>query len=266
MGFKYDILENIGPIVEPIRTLEDITSRSNPNYDPHTSTPFISEILKNIRQELDDQTTLLGFIGLPYTLASYLVEGSSSKDFKVIKTMSYSQPKVLHHLLELLSRNIADYALYQIESGAQVIQVFDSWAGNLSPYDYDTFVKPYQEKVISKIKQHAPHIPIIVYINKSGALIERMSQIGADMISLDWTVSIKEAWPRINNASIGIQGNLDPIALLGSKDHIKQQTEQILQEAKDLKIRHVMNLGHGMDEHTSEEHVQHFVDVVKNFK
>lgn len=127
-------------------------------------------------------------------------------------------------MLSNLADGLADYAIYQIESGAQIIQVFDSWAGNLSPCDYDAFALPYQRMVVEKIKKAHPEVPIIMYINKSGALLERMASSGVDIISLDWTVSISEARKRIGH-DIGIQGNLDPFVLHGPKDAIKEQTE-----------------------------------------
>jgi uroporphyrinogen decarboxylase len=263
MGVRFDILERIGPVLQPLTSISEIDKCMSGSFDPYTSTPFIREILQNLRHEVKNTAAVLGFIGLPYTLATYIVEGGSSKEFKGIKTMGYNNPKTLHHLLNILSDNIANYALYQIESGAQIIQVFDSWAGNLSPYDYDTFAKPYQSKVIEQIKKKYPDVPIIIYINKSGALIERMASVGADIVSLDWTVSIKTGKSRIGKA-VGIQGNLDPMALFGSKESIKAQTETILREGGGQ--NHIMNLGHGIDAETPEENAQYFVDVVKKFR
>jgi uroporphyrinogen decarboxylase len=122
-----------------------------------------------------------------------MVEGGSSVEYKKIKTLGYEQPAVLHAMLLKLAENIGDYANFQIESGAQVIQVFDSWAGNLSPVDYDLFAAPYQRIVIQRIKAAHPEVPIIIYINKSGALLERMAASGVDIVSLDWTVTVAEA-------------------------------------------------------------------------
>ena len=166
-------------------------------------------------------------------------------------------------MLKNLADNIGDYAIYQIENGAQVIQVFDSWAGNLSPLDYDTFAAPYQRMVIEKIKKAHPEVPTIMYINKSGALLERMATSGVDIVSLDWTVSIAEARKRIGN-KIGIQGNLDPMVLFGPETTIKSQTEQILEACGGR--NHVMNLGHGIDANTSELKAKYFVDTVKNYR
>ena len=192
-----------------------------------------------------------------------MVEGGSSKEYKEIKSLGYQSPKILHAMLEKLADNIGDYAIFQIESGAQVIQVFDSWAGNLAPVDYDIFAAPYQRKVIEKIKKFHPKVPIIMYINKSGALLERMATSGVDIVSLDWTVTIEEARKRIGN-KVGIQGNLDPMILFAPHDVIKQRTEEILKSVGGQ--NHVMNLGHGIDAVTPEENANFFVKTVQAWR
>jgi uroporphyrinogen decarboxylase len=166
-------------------------------------------------------------------------------------------------MLRNLAENLAQYAIFQIEAGAQVIQVFDSWAGNLSPRDYDIFAAPYQTMVIEAVKKAHPEVPIIMYINKSGALLERMAKSGVDIISLDWTVTIEEARKRIGD-KIGIQGNLDPFVLHGPESAIKEQTEAILRQGGGR--NHVMNLGHGIDATTPEKSAKYFVDTVQNFR
>jgi uroporphyrinogen decarboxylase len=261
MGIEFNILEKEGPKLTPFRTMHDVSRIQV--LDPYKSAPFVGETLRNIKQEIGQHAALLGFIGLPYTLASYLVEGGSSSDFKHIKSLGYESPTVLHAMLEKLAQNIADYALYQIENGAQVIQLFDSWAGNLSPADYDEFAGPYQKMVIDKIKKFSPTTPLILYINKSGALLERMAVSGVDVLSLDWTVTITEARKRIGN-KIGIQGNLDPMILFAPDSDIERRTTEILRMAGSK--RHVMNLGHGIDASTPEEKAKLFVDTVKAFR
>jgi len=261
MGIEFDITEKEGPKMEVWRTMHDVEKIKT--IDPYKSTPFIAEALKLIKKEIDSQTTLLGFVGCPYTLATYMVEGGSSKEYKDIKMLSYQQPKVLHAMLLRLAENIGDYALFQIENGAQVIQIFDSWAGNLSPHDYDEFAAPYQRLVIEKIKKFRPEVPIIIYINKSGALLERMAQVGVDIVSLDWTVTIAEARRRIGE-KVGIQGNLDPMVLFAPHELIKERTEEILRSCGGR--NHVMNLGHGIDASTSEGSAKYFIDTVKNFR
>lgn len=261
MGVDFDITEKEGPKMKTWTTMDDVNRMKL--IDPVVSTPFVAEALKNLRREVGNKATVLGFVGLPYTLATYMVEGGSSKEYKEIKTLGYQSPKVLHAMLDRLADNIGIYANFQIESGAQVIQVFDSWAGNLSPGDYDTFAAPYQRKVIQAIKKAHPEVPIIMYINKSGALLERMAASGADIISLDWTVTIEEARKRIGD-QVGIQGNLDPMVLFAPNEVIKEKTEEILRSCGGR--RHVMNLGHGIDAVTPEEKAKYFVDTVQKWR
>lgn len=261
MGIDFDILEKEGPVMNKWTTMADVDNIKL--MDPYKSTPFVGEALKNLRSTVGNRATVLGFVGLPYTLATYMVEGGSSKEYKEIKCLGYEAPKVLHSMLSKLAENIGDYAIYQIENGAQVIQVFDSWAGNLSPLDYDTFAVPYQKMVIDKIKKAHPEVPLIMYINKSGALLERMADSGVDIVSLDWTVTIEEARQRIGD-KVGIQGNLDPMVLFAPHTAIKEQTEGILKMCGGKK--HVMNLGHGIDATTPEENAKFFVDTVQSWR
>ena len=260
MGIDFDILEKEGPRMKPCVTMDDV-SRIKP-INPHKSTPFVAETLRNLRSVVGDQATVLGFVGCPYTLATYMVEGGSSAEYKTIKSLGYQNPAVLHSMLDRLAENIGDYANFQIENGAQVIQVFDSWAGNLSPVDYDIFAAPYQRRVIEKIKAVHPNVPTIMYINKSGALLERMADSGVDIISLDWTVTIDEARARVGD-KIGLQGNLDPMVLFATDAIIKERTEAILKMGGGRK--HVMNLGHGIDAGTSEEKAKFFVNTVQKY-
>ena len=261
MGIDFDITEKEGPKMKTWTTMDDVNKIKA--IDPHKSAPFVGEALKNLRKEVGNQATVLGFVGLPYTLATYMVEGGSSKEYKEIKSLGYQSPKILHAMLDKLADNIADYAIYQIESGAQVIQIFDSWAGNLAPLDYDVFAAPYQKKVIDKIKKFYPKVPLIMYINKSGALLERMASSGVDIVSLDWTVTIEEARKRIGD-KVGIQGNLDPMILFAPHDVIKQRTEEILKAVGGR--NHVMNLGHGIDAQTPEANAKFFVDTVRAWR
>jgi uroporphyrinogen decarboxylase len=281
MGVDFDILEGSGPKMAQKYTSEAAIN-SIKTLDPASSFPYIGEILRNLRREVagaggssspsstspsSAAAAVLGFIGLPYTMATYMVEGGSSSEFRAIKEFGYAQPKLLHDLLGRLASNLAAYAIYQIESGAQAVQVFDSWAGNLSPEDYDTFAAPYQKQVIAAVKKAHPEVPIILYINKAGALLEKMADSGADIVSLDWTVTIPEARRRMGGeqaCKVGIQGNLDPMVLFAPKEVIKERTEAILKSGNGR--RHVMNLGHGIDSSTPEKNAKYFVDIVKNYR
>ena len=240
--------------------------------DPSTAAPFTGEALRTLRKELPDETALLGFVGCPYTPATYLVEGKTSKEYLEIKKMAFTEPDLLHAILKNLAESITEYALFQIEAGAQLIQIFDSWAGHLSARDYDTFAAPYQKMILDKIKEKHPEIPTVVYIKHSGALIERMAGTGADVVSLDWTVDMAEGRERIAAGRAkaglkgpgGVQGNLDPGLLFGSQETIKERAEEILKKAGPT--GHVMNLGHGIEAATSEENANVFIPTVRNFR
>lgn len=240
--------------------------------DPSSAAPFVDEALRTLRKEVTPETAVLGFVGCPYTLATYLVEGKTSKEYLEIKKMAFTEPKLLHAILKNLADSIAEYALFQIEAGAQLIQIFDSWAGHLSARDYDEFAAPYQKIILDKIKEKHPEIPTVVYIKHSGSLIERMAATGVDVVSLDWTVDMAEGRERINAGRAkaglegpgGVQGNLDPGILFGSQETIKERTEEILRKAGNK--GHVMNLGHGIEAATSEENAKFFIDTVRNFR
>ena len=260
MGIDFDILEGTGPRLTESWTNAQAIDRIK-NFDAEKAVPYVGQTLRNLRAAAGNSATVLGFVGLPYTLASYMIEGGSSSDFRKVKEFSYTQPVLMHRLLEKLAKNIASYVIYQIENGAQVVQLFDSWAGNLSPQDYDEFAAPYLRMIVDIVKEKHPDVPLILYINKAGALLERMAQSGVDVVSLDWTVTIPEARRRMGDR-IGIQGNMDPMVLFAPKEKIKKETEKILRDGGGR--RHVMNLGHGIDRHTSEDSVKYFVDLVKN--
>lgn len=261
MGVDFTIEEKQGPKIKPMRTWEQVNSMHL--IDPMAACPFVDTTLRDLKREVGNEATLLGFVGCPYTLATYMIEGASSKEYLEVKKMAFNEPKLLHQMLKNLADSIGEYANFQVEAGAQVIQVFDSWAGHLSPKDYDEFAAPYQKMVIDKIKAKNPNVPVIIYINKSGALLERMAKSGADIVSLDWTVSLEEGRRRVGE-EMGIQGNLDPAVLLGSQESIKERTHDILKQGKGYK--HVMNLGHGIEACTSEENAKFFIDTVKSYR
>jgi len=271
MGCEFEIDEKVGPVMEPIKNWDDAKSKLK-KLDPTVSTPFIAETLQALRAEIPSTTALLGFVGCPYTLATYLVEGRTTRNYLKIKKMAFEEPELLHYILNHLAVEIGDYACHQVESGAQLIQIFDSWAGELSPHDYDTFAAPYQKQVLERIKEKHPEIPTVIYIKHSGALVERMARTGVDVVSLDWTVDMKEGRERIDSAREsaglttpgGVQGNLDPFLLFADHEVIKERTEEILKKAGNR--GHVMNLGHGIEAQTPEENAHFFIETVRNFK
>jgi len=260
IGIDFDIIESKGPIIDPpIRTQAQIDALHPLN--PAESLPFIRTILQSLRSEVGNKATVLGFVGAPWTLAAYAIEGKSSKDYTVIKSMAFTEPAILHQFLGKLAEAIATYVRYQIDSGAQVIQMFDSWAGQLSPQDYETFALPYQQQVFQQVKATHPDTPLILYINGSAGLLERMSKSGANIISVDWTVDMAEARQRLGS-EIGVQGNLDPCALFGSKEFIRDRILETVRKAG--KGGHILNLGHGVLPPTPEENVAFFFETAKS--
>jgi uroporphyrinogen decarboxylase len=259
LGIDMDIAEGKGPIIHsPIRTQEQVENLRP--LEPAESLPFIKTILQSLRQEVDGKSTLLGFVGAPWTLAAYAVEGKGSKTYSVIKNMAFSDPRILHQLLDKLADAIATYARYQIDCGAQVVQMFDSWAGQLSPQDYDTFALPYQQRVFEQVKATHPDTPLILLVSGSAGVLERMAKSGADILTIDWTVDMADARARLGR-NVKVQGNLDPGVLFGSKEFIRDRILDTVRKAGNW--GHILNLGHGVLPETPEENVAFFFETAK---
>ncbi|PZO38970.1 MAG: uroporphyrinogen decarboxylase [Leptolyngbya sp.] len=260
MGIPFDIVESQGPIIDPpIRTQAQIDAVHE--LDPEAALPYIRTILQTLRREVGNDAAVLGFVGSPWTLAAYAVEGKTSKSYTNIKGMAFREPAMLHQLMGKLADNIATYVRYQIDCGAQMVQLFDSWAGQLSPMDYRTFALPYQQRVVQQVKQTHPDTPLILYISGSAGVFDLMGESGVDIVSVDWTMDMAEARRRLG-PSIGVQGNVDPAILFGSQDLIR---DRILDTIKKAGNRgHIMNLGHGILPGTPEENAAYFFETAKN--
>lgn len=262
IGIPFDIIESKGPIIDPpIRSLEQI-EKLHP-LNPEESLPFIKKILNTLRQEVGNKSTVLGFVGAPWTLAAYAIEGKSSKNYAVIKSMAFSDPNILHKFLGKVADAIAVYVRYQIDCGAQIIQMFDSWAGELSPQDYETFALPYQKRVVDQVKATHPDTPLILYISGSAGVLEKMGQSGVDIISVDWTVDMAQARQRLGQ-EMKVQGNIDPGVLFGSPEFIKQRIHDTVKKAGNG--GHILNLGHGVLVGTPEENVRVFFETAKQIR
>jgi uroporphyrinogen decarboxylase len=260
LGIPFDIIESRGPVIEPaIRSQAQIDALTP--LDPEATLPFVRETLQILRREVGNQATVLGFVGAPWTLAAYAIEGKSSKDYANIKGMAFKEPQMLHSLLAKIADAIAVYVRYQIDSGAQVVQMFDSWAGQLSPQDYETFALPYQQRVVQQVKATHPDTPMILYISGSAGVLELMGKSGVDIVSLDWTVDMAVGRQRIGT-HLGVQGNMDPCALFGSQDFIRDRILDTVRKAGGK--GHIMNLGHGVLPMTPEENVGFFFETAKN--
>ncbi len=260
LGIEMDIAEGKGPIIHaPLRTQAQIDALHP--LVPEESMPFIKTILQALRAEVGSAATVLGFVGAPWTLAAYAVEGKGSKNYEIIKGMAFTEPALLHQLLSKIADAIAVYVGYQIDSGAQIVQMFDSWAGHLSPQDYAVFAHPYQQQVFKKVKETHPDTPLILLVTGSSGILEMMGASGCDMVSLDWTVDMAVGRQRIGE-NIGVQGNMDPCVLYGSQDFIRDRILDTMRKAG--RHKHVMNLGHGVLPTTPEDNVRFFFETAKN--
>ena len=259
IGIEMDVAEGKGPIIaSPIRTQEQVDNLRP--LEPEESLPFIKTILQSLRQEIGNKSTMLGFVGAPWTLAAYVVEGKGSKTYSIIKSMAFSDPKMLHQFLGKVADSIATYVRYQIDCGAQVVQMFDSWAGELSPQDYETFALPYQKRVFQQVRQTHPDTPLILLVSGSAGLLERMALSGADIINVDWTVDMADARARLGK-QMKVQGNIDPGVLFGSQNFIRDRIYDTVRKAGNK--GHILNLGHGVLPSTPEENVKFFFETAK---
>ena len=258
MGQEVRLTEQKGPeLPDPIRSRRQVDRLAVP--DPLEKTGFVMEIIRTLRRELDGVVPLIGFAGAPWTLAAYMIEGGGSRNYAHVKRMMYADPATFHALLDKIADTVILYLNAQIEAGAQVIQLFDSWAGELSPSDYEQFALGYQQKIFASIKRDSA--PAILFINGCGNFLEKMATSGADVLSIDWRVDLKEARARIGDG-LTLQGNLDPCVLLSTPEIIKQKTHELIKAGGGKK--HILNLGHGILPMTPVENARAFVEAAKN--
>ena len=257
MGMKVVFTERRGPqLPEPIRTAADVERLRLP--DPEETMGFVPEAIRLVNHALAGRLPLLGFSGAPYTLATYMIEGETSKNFYGIKRLLFESPKRLHALLGKLARTVTGYLNAQIAAGAHAVQLFDTWAGALSPNEYEEFAFPYARQVIDGLRRG--QTPVILYVNGGGDYLERLAETGADVISLDWRVDIGEARRRIGH-KVALQGNLDPCALYAPPSAIRAQVVKVLQRFGKGE-GHIFNLGHGILPDVPVEHAVAMVAAV----
>ncbi len=259
MGMKLSIEEKQGPRLNPpIRQTSDLKKIKIPK--PEKAYDYLGNAIRWVKKELNGKVPLIGFAGSPWTLLAYMVEGQGSKDFLQVKKFVYDQKKSAHQLLDSLTRAVSDLLNYQIESGAEAIQIFDSWGGILSRDDFFEFSFPYVQKVISKIKRK--NIPVIFFAKGTGQHLEKIISCGADVISLDWTIDLGWASSIAKN-KVALQGNLDPCLLFASPKNIREETKNILRKIPENQS-HIFNLGHGILPKTPVESVKEMIRFVKS--
>ncbi len=260
MGLQLEFTQGTGPVIgNPIRQTADIEQLREP--DPRDSLSFTLEAIKLARQALTGKVPLIGFSGAPFTLACYAIEGGASRHFTLAKTLMYEQPRAWHQLMEKLTTQVGNYLWAQAEAGAQVLQVFDSWAGALSPADYREYVMPYSTRAIHRARESG--CPVIHFGTNTSGILPLIKACGSDVVGVDWRIEIAEA-RRILGDDVVLQGNLDPVQLFAPVEVLKDRAKAILdQMANDPGF--IFNLGHGILPTTPVDHVAQLIDFVHDY-
>jgi uroporphyrinogen decarboxylase len=242
MGVDVELVENVGPVVaEPVRSAAAVERLVVP--EPRESVPTILEAVRLVREALRNDQAVIGFCGGPFTVAGYLIEGKPSREFAAVKAMMYREPRTWHALMEKLAETFGRYVAAKADAGADVIQVFDSWVGALSPSDYEEFVAPYSARILESVD-----VPTIHFGTGTATLLASMAAAGGDVIGLDWRIPLDRGWVEVGDDA-GVQGNLDPALLLAPWERIEAETRAILGRAGG-RPGHVFNLGHGVPPET----------------
>lgn len=258
MGMKLEMIESKGPkLFDPIRSESDVDKLKDVN--PAKDLKYVLDAVALTKKELNNRVPLIGFAGSPWTLMTYMVEGGGSKNFSEIKKFIYNQPKATHKLLDKIAKSVADYLSAKIAAGANVVQIFDTWGGILSPDDFEEFSLHYIEQVISKIKRNDE--PVIVFAKGVHCRLEKLAHCGADVIGLDWNTELGKVREQIGN-KVALQGNLDPTILYSGKEKIKSEAIKVL-ESFGSGGGHIFNLGHGILPDVEPENAKFLVDTVK---
>ncbi|KAK9842334.1 hypothetical protein WJX81_007313 [Elliptochloris bilobata] len=258
LGVPFEIDDTKGPLIEDtVRTMDQVRKLHTLELE---QLQFVGEALSLLRQEVHGQAAVLGFVGCPWTLATYVVEGRGSSLYKTIKSMAYQAPDVLDALLSHLADAIATYIIYQIDSGAQAIQLFDSWGSQLPPHMWDRWSRPYIARLVAKAKAERPDVPLTLYAMGSGGLVERLGATGVDVVGLDWTVDMADARARLG-PGLSVQGNVDPVVLFADEAAIDAAVRDCVAKAGNR--GHILNLGYGVTVGTPEENVKYMFDLSK---
>ncbi len=257
MGLKLEFAKGEGPLIHnPVRSAEDV--RRLRILQAETDLGEVLEAVRLVRSELGEGTPLIGFAGAPFTLASYVIEGGPSRDYRLTKTMMYTEPELWTALMQKLSASVVDYLLAQVRAGAQAIQVFDSWVGALSPQDYTRYGLPYSQRVLKAVESAG--VPVIHFGTGTAALLRLMREAGGTVIGLDWRVPLD--WGRRElGENVAVQGNLDPATLFAPLPILREQVYDVLRRAAGLP-GHIFNLGHGILPGTPVENARAVVEMV----
>ena len=255
MGLAVEFTDEGPRLPQPVRTPADLKRMST--FDPVARTGFVLETIAGARRELGD-TPLIGFAGAPFTVATYAIEGKTSKTFSETKKLFYREPETAHRLLALIGEATRDYLLAQIRAGAQAVQLFDSWVGVLSAEDFETYALPPTVALVAALR--ATGVPVIYFGNGASAILDRVGRVGADVYGVDWRLPIDEARARLGDAR-AVQGNLDPLLLLGPVNELERRARDIVRRGG--KRGHIFNLGHGITPEAPIEAVEALVAAVR---
>lgn len=257
-GNGLDYVKGEGPVIaRPVRTVADIDAL--PRLEAKEAFSYVLEAIKITRRELPGNVPLIGFAGAPFTLASYLIEGGSSRNYEHTKTLMYCHPQAWHKLASHIVDLSIDYLNAQVEAGAQALQIFDSWVGSLSPDDYVEYVFPHARRLIQGL---TPGVPVIHFGTGTACLLKLMKEAGGDVIGIDWRMNMKDARALLGS-DVTLQGNLDPVVLLSDQATIAQKSASILKDMHGAP--HIFNLGHGVLPPTSVDNAKYLVDYVHRY-
>ena len=256
MGLRLEFAAGEGPVIHnPVRDQADVERLS---IIDGGELDYVTEAIRQARRTLNGRVPLIGFAGAPFTLASYAIEGGSSRNYLLTKQLMYGEPKAWHQLMDKFSRVITGYLRRQIKAGAQAIQLFDSWVGCLSVGDYVEYVMPHVQLIFEGLKREG--VPMIHFGTGTSAMLRQMREAGGDVIGIDWRIHLDEAWATVGH-DVAVQGNLDPLALFAPLHEIERRVEDILRRAGG-RPGHIFNLGHGILPTTPVEHVAATIDMV----
>ncbi|AUX09111.1 uroporphyrinogen decarboxylase [Halalkaliarchaeum desulfuricum] len=255
LGFDYHLESGVGPVVEnPVETAEDTRREQG---DVEEELWYVGELLERLTDELGEEAAVLGFAGGPFTLSAYVCEGTPSRSFTAVRRLRAEDPEAFRRLLRAFTDVLVDYVTYQENRGADAIQLFDTYAGLLTPADYREFLLPLHREVLEAVD-----VPTIVFVRNASGNLDLLADSGADVVGLDWTVEMADARAQLGDQPV--QGNLDPATLFAEPSTIRDRTREVIEAAGEA--GHILNLGHGLDRHTPVEGVEAFFEAAKSIE
>lgn len=260
MGLGLHFVEGEGPcFAKPVRDLAAIEQLIIP--DMNDGLGYVMDAVRLIRKEMPADLPLIGFSGSPWTLACYMVEGQSSRDFKSLLKLVYTEDKTVHKLLNTLALSVSNYLIEQIKAGVNALMIFDTWGGILTPSNYQNYSLSYMKNIVERVKSYSPNTPITLFTKGGGQWLELMAETGCNALGIDWTCDMSNARQRVGS-KVALQGNLDPSVLLGSKEVIRTEVSKVLSSYGNGS-GHIFNLGHGITPDVPPEHVAVMIEAIQ---